>query len=100
PFSNDATVKLAAVTAGGRKVSGTPAALSDGGLLRVNSGARVSLRANGSDYEGTVVKVADAKSDKQDLDEQFGTNAEPAPAPPPSSTEFLYLQTGVGTKVL
>ena len=100
PFSNDATVKLAAVTAGERKVSATHGALSYGALLRANVGARVSLRANGTDYEGTVVNVADAKSEKRELDEQMGTNAEPAPLPPPSSTEFLYLQTGVGTKVL
>ncbi|MGN6371122.1 MAG: hypothetical protein ACTHN5_22940 [Phycisphaerae bacterium] len=95
PFSNDEKVKLAAVTAGERKVMATHTALSYGDLLRANIGARVMVHA-GETFEGTVVKVLDAKTDKKEDEEgQPGQNAAPQP-----SGEFLLLQTGMGTKVI
>jgi hypothetical protein len=95
PYSADPAVKLTAVTAGQRRLSVAHTALSLPDLLRANPGARVQVKFDNADYEGTIEKVLDHDTDAATLQpsDEAPNNAAPEQA-------LLLLKTGTGTKVI
>jgi hypothetical protein len=97
PYSADPAVKLTAVTAGQRRVSVTRTSLSLPDLLRANIGARVQVKFDNADYEGTVEKILDHDSV---ADPSTQTGDEVSPNIPAPEQPLLLLKIGTGTKVM
>jgi hypothetical protein len=96
PYSSDPAVKLTAVTAGQRRLSVTHTSLSLPDLLRANPGARVQVKFDNADYEGTIEKVLDHDTDAA----PFQPGDEVSPNVPAPEQALLLLKTGIGTKVM
>jgi hypothetical protein len=97
PYSADASVKLTAVTAGQRRLSVTHTSLSLPDLLRANIGARVQIKFDNGEYEGTIEKILD--HDVHDSATPGGAEVAPH-IPVPEQAALLLLKIGTGTKVV